>query len=51
MWRRGRVGVRVLLSNPCCPEILLRFLELSGVRRVMEDSRDAEEARAARLDE
>jgi len=31
--------------------LLLRFLELSGVGRVMEDGTDEEEARAARMDE
>jgi len=29
---------------------LLRFLELSGMRRLVEDGTDVEEARAARMD-
>jgi len=44
-------GIRVLLSNPRRERRLLRFLELSGVGRVMDDGSDEEEARAAKMDE
>jgi hypothetical protein len=43
-------SIRVLLSNPRWERRLLRFLELSGVGRVMDDGADEEETRAARLD-
>jgi hypothetical protein len=43
-------SVRVLLSSPRWERWLLRFLELSGVGRVMDDGVDEEVARAARLD-
>jgi hypothetical protein len=43
-------SVRVLLSNPWWEKRLLKFLELSGVGRVMDDGVDEEEARAGRLD-
>jgi hypothetical protein len=42
-------SIRVLLSNPQWEKRLLRFLELSGVGRVMEDGVDEEEVRAGRL--
>jgi len=51
---RGGLGrqepgsVRVLLSNPRWERRLLRFLELSGVGRIVEDGSDVEEARADR---
>jgi hypothetical protein len=53
--RGGREGkdpgsIRVLLSNPRWERRLLRFLELSGVGRVMDDGADEEETRATRLD-
>jgi hypothetical protein len=44
-------SVRVLLANPQWERRLLRFLELSGVGRVVEDGEDEEETRAARMDE
>jgi len=44
-------GVRVLLSNPRWERRLLRFLEFSGVGRVMDDGVGEEEARAAPMDE
>jgi hypothetical protein len=40
----------MLLNNPRWERRLLRFLELSGVGKVVEDGTDVEEARAARLD-
>jgi hypothetical protein len=43
-------SVTVLLSNPRREKRLLKFLELSGVRRVMDDGLDEEETRAGRLD-
>jgi len=43
-------GIRVSLNNPRWERRLLRFLELPGVGRVVEDGTDVEEARAARLD-
>jgi hypothetical protein len=42
-------GVRVLLANPRWERRLLRFLELTGVRRVV-DRTDEEETRATRMD-
>jgi len=44
-------GIRVLLNNPRWERRLLKFLELSGVGKVVEDSTDEEETRAARMDE
>jgi len=43
-------GIGVLPNNPRWERWLFRFLELSGVGRVVEDGTDEEEARAARLD-
>jgi len=43
-------GVRVLLANPRWERRLLRFLELSGVGRVMDDGADEGGARAGKLD-
>jgi hypothetical protein len=43
--------MRVLLSNPRWERRLLRFVELSGVGRVMEDGADVGEARASRTNE
>jgi len=43
-------GIRVPLNNPRRERRLLRFLELSGVGRVVEDGTDVEEARATRMD-
>jgi hypothetical protein len=43
-------GVRVLLSIPHWERRLLKFLELSGVGRMIEDGGDVEEARASRMD-
>ena len=42
-------SIRVLLMNPLWERRLLRFLELSGVGRLV-GSEDVEETRAARLD-
>jgi hypothetical protein len=44
-------GVRVLLANPRWERRLVRFLELSGVGRVMADGMDVDGAYAARMDE
>jgi hypothetical protein len=44
-------GVRVLLANPRWERRLVKFLELSGVGRVMADGTDEEGAYAARMDE
>jgi len=44
-------GVRVLLANPRWERRLVRFLELSGVGRVMADGVDEDGARAAQVDE
>jgi hypothetical protein len=44
-------GVRVLLANPRWERRFVRFLELSGVGRVMKDGTDEESAYAARMDE
>jgi hypothetical protein len=44
-------GVRVLLANPRWERRLVKFLELSGVGRVMADETDKDGAYAARLDE
>ena len=42
--------IRVLLSNPRWERRLLRFPELSGVGRVMDDELDEEETRQAKFD-
>ena len=47
---KGPGSIGVLLSNPRWERGLIRFLELSGVGRVMDDGIDEEEVRAARLD-
>jgi hypothetical protein len=44
-------GVRVLLANPRRERRLVKFLELSGVGRVMADGTDEDGAHAARMDE
>jgi hypothetical protein len=44
-------GVRVLLANPRWERRFVKFLELSGVGRVMADGTDEDGARAARMDE
>jgi hypothetical protein len=44
-------GVRVLLANPRWEERLLRFLELSGVGRVVASGTDEDEAWARRMDD
>jgi len=44
-------GVCVLLANPRWERRSLKFLELSGVVRVMADGTDEDGARAARMDE
>jgi hypothetical protein len=43
-------NIGVLLGNPRWEERFLRFLELSGVGREVDDGTDEDEARAARLD-
>jgi hypothetical protein len=43
-------SVRMLLASPRWEKRLLRFLELSGVERTMEDGADVEETRAERMD-
>jgi hypothetical protein len=43
--------VRVLLANPRWERRLVKFLELSGVGRVMADGTDEDGAYAARMDE
>jgi len=43
-------GIRVLLSNPRWERRLLKFLELSGVGRTVEDGTDEDQARAERMD-
>jgi len=48
--RKNPGSISVLVSNPRWERRLLKFLELSGVGRVMDDGRDEEEVRAARLD-
>jgi ribonuclease HI len=47
---RNPGGIRVLLSNPRWERRLLRFLELSGVGRVVEEGLDEDEAYAAKMD-
>jgi hypothetical protein len=50
-WKGKDPGsVKVLLSNSRWEKRLLKFLELSGVGRVMDDGVDEGEARAGRLD-
>jgi hypothetical protein len=44
-------GVRVLLANPRWERRLVKFLELSGVRRMMADETDEDGAYAAKMDE
>jgi hypothetical protein len=44
-------GVRVLLANPRWERRFVKFLELSGVGRVMADGTDEDGARAAKMDE
>jgi hypothetical protein len=44
-------GVRVLLANPKWERRFVKFLELSGVGRVMADGTDEDQARATRMDE
>jgi hypothetical protein len=44
-------GVRVLLANPRWGRRLVKFLELSGVGRVMANGTDEDGAHAARMDE
>jgi hypothetical protein len=44
-------GVRVLLANPRWERRLVKFLELSGVGRVMADGTDKDGAYAERMDE
>ena len=44
-------GVRVLLANPRWERRFVRFLELSGVGRVMADGTDEESAYSRRMDE
>jgi hypothetical protein len=48
--RRDPGGVRVLLSNPRWERRLVKFLELSGVGRVMADGVGEDEARVERMD-
>jgi len=50
-WEGKNPGsIKVLLSNPRWEHRLLRFLELSGVGRVVEDGRDEDQERAERMD-
>jgi hypothetical protein len=44
-------GVRMLLANPRWERRLVKFLELSGVGRVVADGTDEDGARAAKMDE
>jgi hypothetical protein len=44
-------GVRVLLANPRWEQRFVKFLELSGVGRVMADGTDEDGAYAAIMDE
>jgi hypothetical protein len=44
-------GVRVLLADPRRGRRFVKFLELSGVGRVMADGTDEDGARAAKIDE
>jgi hypothetical protein len=45
------IGVKVLLSNPRWESMLLRFLELSGMGRVVDGGVEQDEAHAARMDD
>jgi hypothetical protein len=51
--RRGKNpgGARVLLANPRWERRLVKFLELSGVERVIADGTDEDGAYAARMDD
>jgi hypothetical protein len=44
-------GVRVLLANPRWERRLVKFIELSGVGRMMADGTDEDGAYAARMDD
>jgi hypothetical protein len=44
-------GVRVLLANPRWERCLVKFLELSGMGRVMADGTDEDGAYAASMDD
>jgi hypothetical protein len=44
-------GVRVMLVNPRWEQRFVKFLELSGVGRVVADGTDEDQARATRMDE
>jgi hypothetical protein len=48
---RNPGGIRVLLSNPRWERRLVRFLELSGVGRLVEGGKDEEEAHAEKMDQ
>jgi hypothetical protein len=48
---RNPGGIRVLLSNPRWERRLMRFLELSGVGRLVEGGKDEEEAHAETMDQ
>jgi hypothetical protein len=48
---RGPGGVHVLLANSRWEKWLLRFLELSGVGRIVADGTDDEEAWARKMDD
>jgi len=51
-WENKNPGsIRVLPSNPRWERRLLRFLELSGVGRVVEDGTDEDQVRAERMDQ
>jgi hypothetical protein len=47
---KNRGGVRVLLANPRWERRFVKFLELSGVGRVIADGMDEDGAHAARMD-
>jgi len=50
-WEGKNSGsIRVLLSNLRWERRLIKFLELSGVSRVVEDGRDEDQAWAERMD-
>jgi len=50
-WEDRDLGsIRVLLANPWWEKRLLRFLELSGVGRVVADGVDEETAHAEKMD-
>jgi hypothetical protein len=48
---RNPGGIRALLSNPRWERRLIRFLELSGVGRLVEGGKDEEEAHAEKMDQ